>query len=42
MSILVESLKRLYAAKRVSIEKLNEMLKNHKISKEEYDYIVTT
>ncbi len=40
MSILVESLKRLFTTQIISNEKLNEMSKNSKITKEEYNYIV--
>ena len=40
MSILVESLKRLYSENKVGIEKLNLMLLAGKITQEEYDYIV--
>lgn len=42
MSTLVESLKRLYNAepKKVTIEKLSEMVTDKKITQEEYEYIV--
>lgn len=40
MSIFVESLKRLFTTQKISIEKLNEMSKNSKITQEEYNYIV--
>ena len=40
MSILVESLKRLYTAEKVSLEKLQEMMSTNKISLEEYRYII--
>lgn len=39
MSTLVESLKRLYGLGRVTIEKLNTLLADSKITQEEYDYI---
>lgn len=37
---MVESLKRLYFHGEVSSQKLNSMLKDKKISKEEYEYII--
>lgn len=40
MSILTESLKRLYTAGKVSLEKLQEMMSTNKISLEEYRYII--
>ena len=40
MSTLVESLKRLYASKKVTDEKLKEMVAQGKITQEEYEYIV--
>lgn len=39
MSTFVESLKRLYAAGRITVERLDELPANGKISQEEYDYI---
>lgn len=41
MSMLVESLRRLYHHNppRVTLEKLQQMLENGKISQAEYDYI---
>jgi hypothetical protein len=39
MRTLVESLKRLYAAGRVTDEKLSAMLTADTITQEEYDYI---
>lgn len=39
MSPFVESLKRLYQANRISIEKLNSLLNEVKISQTEYNYI---
>lgn len=41
MSTLVESLKRLYYRGEVSSQKLNSMLKDKKITKEEYEYIIS-
>lgn len=40
MSAFVESLKRLYKAGRVTMAKLNSLLAEGKITKEEYDYII--
>ena len=40
MTIFVESLSRLYHNKSIKIDKLNELLSNGKISKEEYEYIL--
>lgn len=40
MRTFVESLKRLYKAGRVTIEKLEGFLAGGKISQEEYDYII--
>lgn len=40
MNVLVESLKRLYMNGQITIEKINNMLKNKTISKDEYEYIV--
>ena len=40
MRILVKSLKRLYSASKVMLEKLEEMLTEGKINQEEFDYIV--
>lgn len=40
MSKLVESLKRLYVAGSVEVGKLDSMVVDGKITKEEYDYIV--
>jgi hypothetical protein len=39
MSPFVESLRRLYQANRISIEKLNSLLNEEKISQTEYNYI---
>lgn len=39
MSILVESLKRLYNARRISKEQLKDRVKSHVISEDEYKYI---
>lgn len=41
MSILVESLKRLYSQDKVTLAKLDSMLTDGKITQEEYDYIVS-
>ena len=40
MSTFVESLKRLYSAKRITKKKLNSLLKANKITQEEYNYII--
>jgi len=39
MSILVESLKRLYGADRITLARLDGILADGKITQEEYDYI---
>ena len=39
MSTFVESLKRLYIAGRITVEKLDGLLTDGKITQEEYDYI---
>ena len=39
MNPFVESLKRLYQANKITINKLNEFLENNKITKGDYDYI---
>jgi hypothetical protein len=39
MSMFTDSLKRLYDAGRISLEKLQTLLSDGKISQEEYDYI---
>lgn len=39
MSMFVESVKRLYKDQRISLPKLDELLKNNKITQEEYTYI---
>lgn len=41
MRQLVESLARLYAAGKVTIEHLQKMIEENKISQEEYNYIVS-
>lgn len=41
MNLLIESLKRLYLQGEVTSQKLNEMLKTKKITKEEYKYIIS-
>lgn len=40
MNLLVESLKRLYKNDELSIEKLNELLKQNTITQNEYMYIL--
>ena len=40
MRTFVESLRRLYKANRITIEKLQAFLSEGKISQEEYDYII--
>ncbi len=40
-STLVESLKRLHAADKVTLEKLNDLKTREKISQEEYEYIIS-
>lgn len=40
MNLLVESLKRLYKNGELSIEKLNELLKQNTITQNEYMYIL--
>ena len=39
MSVFIESLKRLYKAGKVTVEKLDTLKTEEKISQEEYDYI---
>lgn len=41
MSTLVESLKRLYLAGKVAIEKLSTMKADGKLSEDEYNYIIS-
>lgn len=41
MTILVESIKRLYNDGKVTAEKIKQLLAEKKINKEEYDYIVS-
>lgn len=41
MNQLIESLCRLYVLDKISDEKLNELLINKKINKQEYDYIIS-
>lgn len=41
MSTFVESLKRLYAAGKITTAKLDELLASGKISQEEYNYIIS-
>ena len=40
MTILVESLKRLYSDEKIDIINVKKLLEENKISQEEYDYIV--
>jgi len=40
MSTLIESLKRLYIAERITLVKLESMQLNGKITQEEFDYIL--
>lgn len=40
MRILVESLRRLYRAKKVTLEKIKQMVAEGEITTAEYDYIV--
>ena len=40
MTILVESIKRLYKDGKVSLEKIKDLLKDKKITQEQYNYIV--
>ncbi len=39
MSIMVESIKRLYAAKRITKKQLKDRVENEVITQEEYQYI---
>ncbi|MEE1445851.1 hypothetical protein [Faecalibacillus intestinalis] len=41
MTIFVQSLSRLYKIDKISLDKLNELLENKKITQEEYDYIIS-
>ena len=41
MSLFVDSLKRLYQTKLLSLEQLKKLLYNKKITKTEYDYILS-
>lgn len=41
MNNFVESLCRLYRDNKINIEKLGELLASHKITKQEYDYIIS-
>lgn len=41
MTIFVQSLSRLYKIAKISLDKLNELLENKKITQEEYDYIIS-
>ena len=39
MTVFVESLKMLYKDKKITLEKLESLLNENKISRKEYDYI---
>ena len=41
MTIIVESIKRLYRDGKVTIEKIDQLLNEKKINKEEYNYIIS-
>lgn len=41
MSTLVESLRRLYVGGKVTLEKIDTMLAEGKLTQEEYNYIIT-
>lgn len=41
MSQFAESLCRLYKAEKISMNKLEELLSSNKITKEEYEYIIS-
>lgn len=41
MRQVVESLARLYRADKITIKKIEQLLKEKKISKEEYDFILS-
>jgi hypothetical protein len=40
MTTLIESLKRLYSAEKINLEKLEYMLNENKITREEFEYII--
>lgn len=40
MTVFVESLKRLYKDRKVSLDKITNLLKEKKINQKEYDYII--
>ena len=40
MTVFVDSLKRLYQNQKVSLEKIQDLLKDNKINTEEYEYII--
>lgn len=42
MRTLVDSLQRLYSLGKLTVEKLNNLLIDNKITQEEYDYIIST
>lgn len=41
MNQFIESLRRLYVVNKIDDKKLNELLVNKKINKQEYDYIIS-
>lgn len=41
MNQFIESLRRLYEHEKIDDKKLNELLVNKKINKQEYDYIIS-
>lgn len=41
MSQFIESLARLYEAKKIDDKKINDLLSSKKINKQEYDYIIS-
>ena len=40
MTVFIDSLKRLYQNQKVSLEKIQDLLKGNKINTEEYYYII--
>lgn len=40
MTILIESLRRLYVNKKITLEKIYSLLQDKKITQEQYNYIV--
>ena len=41
MTILIESLKRLYKNQKINLDKIENLLKENKITQEQYNYIVS-